>query len=55
VRGLVSGADLSARVAKEPFLPNAFMSYTAFLGRSDLTAEQRRMEDQIARAEADLT
>jgi hypothetical protein len=30
------------------------MSYTVFLGRSDLTAEQRRLEDQVARAEADL-
>ena len=33
----------------------AFMSYTVFLGRSDLTAEQRRLDDQVARAEADLT
>jgi hypothetical protein len=32
----------------------AFMSYTVFLGRSDLTAEQRRLDDQVARAEADL-
>jgi hypothetical protein len=32
----------------------AFMSYTAFLGRSDLVAEQRRLEDQLARAEEDL-
>jgi len=32
----------------------AFMSYTAFLGRSDLTAEQRRLSDQVARAEAEL-
>ena len=30
------------------------MSYTTFLGRSDLAAEQRRLEDQIARAEGDM-
>ena len=51
-------------VVKEPsYLPTwsqdlsyltAFMSYTAFLGRSDLTAEQRRLADQMDRAEADL-
>lgn len=32
----------------------AFMGYTAFLGRSDLSAEQRRLEDQLARAQEDL-
>ncbi len=32
----------------------AFISYTAFLSRSDLAAEQRRFDDQVARAEADL-
>jgi uncharacterized protein (TIGR02421 family) len=32
----------------------AFMSYAAFLGRSDLVAEQRRLDDQIAQAEGDL-
>jgi hypothetical protein len=51
-------------VANEPaYLPawaqdlsylTAFMSYTVFFGRSDLTAEQRRLDDQVARAEADL-
>jgi len=51
-------------VASEPaYLPawaqdlsylTAFMSYTVFFGRSDLTAEQRRLDDQVARAEADL-
>jgi hypothetical protein len=30
------------------------MSYAAFLGRSDLVAEQRRLDDQIAQAEGDL-
>jgi uncharacterized protein (TIGR02421 family) len=33
----------------------AFMSYTAFLGRSDLTVEEHRFTDCVARAEADLT
>jgi uncharacterized protein (TIGR02421 family) len=32
----------------------AFMSFTAFLGRSDLGAEQRQLADHVARAEADL-
>jgi uncharacterized protein (TIGR02421 family) len=51
-------------VASEPvYLPawaqdlsylTAFMSYTVFFGRSDLTAEQRRLDDQVARAEAEL-
>jgi hypothetical protein len=40
--------------AKDLSYLTAFMSYAAFLGRSDLAAEQRRMEDQIAAAEADL-
>jgi uncharacterized protein (TIGR02421 family) len=40
--------------AKDLSYLTAFMSYTAFLGRSDLAAEERRLEDQIARAEADL-
>ena len=31
------------------------MSYAAFLGRSDLAAEQRRLDDQIAQAEGDLS
>jgi uncharacterized protein (TIGR02421 family) len=40
--------------AKDLSYLTAFMSYAAFLGRSDLAAEERRLEDQIARAEADL-
>jgi uncharacterized protein (TIGR02421 family) len=40
--------------AKDLSFLTAFMSYTAFLGRSDLAAEQRRLEDQLARAEEDL-
>ena len=32
----------------------AFMSYTTFLGRSDLAAEQHRLDDQLARAEETL-
>lgn len=41
--------------AKDLSFLTAFMSYTAFLGRSDLSAEQRRLEDQLARAEDDLS
>jgi uncharacterized protein (TIGR02421 family) len=40
--------------AKDLSALTAFMSFTAFLGRSDLASEQRRLEDQITRAEADL-
>jgi uncharacterized protein (TIGR02421 family) len=40
--------------AKDLSFLTAFMSYTVFLGKSDLTAEQRRLEDQLARAEEDL-
>jgi uncharacterized protein (TIGR02421 family) len=32
----------------------AFMSYTAFLGRSDLEAERRRLDDQMVQADDDL-
>lgn len=32
----------------------AFMSYTAFLGRSDLVADQRRLDDLVASAEAEM-
>ena len=41
--------------AKDLSYLTAFMSYTAFLGRSDLAAEQRRLEDQLAAAEEDLS
>jgi len=40
--------------AKDLSYLTAFMSYTAFLGRSHLAAEERRLEDHIARAEADM-
>jgi len=40
--------------AKDLSYLTAFMSYTAFLGRSDLATEQRRLEDQLAAAEEDL-
>jgi uncharacterized protein (TIGR02421 family) len=33
----------------------AFMSFTVFLGRSDLGAVEQRLADQLARAEGDLT
>lgn len=40
--------------AKDLSFLTAFMSYTVFLGRSDLGYEQRRLEDQLARAEEPL-
>jgi uncharacterized protein (TIGR02421 family) len=52
--GLVNEPIYLPAWAKDLSYLTAFMSYAAFLGRSDLGAEQRRMEDQIARAEADL-
>jgi uncharacterized protein (TIGR02421 family) len=52
--GLVSEPIYMPAWAKDLSYLTAFMSYAAFLGRSDLGAEQRRLEDQIARAEADL-
>ena len=53
--GLVHEPIYVPKWAKDLSSLTAFMSYTAFLGRSDLGAEQHRLEDQIARAEADLT
>ena len=53
--GLVNEPMYLPAWAKDLSFLTAFMSYTAFLGRSDLAAEQRRLEDQIAAAEADLT
>jgi len=52
--GLVNEPTYLPAWAKDLSYLTAFMSYAAFLGRSDLGAEQRRLEDQIARAEADL-
>ena len=52
--GLVNEPIYMPAWAKDLSYLTAFMSYAAFLGRSDLAAEQRRLEDQIARAEADL-
>ncbi len=40
--------------AKDLSFLTAFMSYTAFRGRRDLGTEQRRLEDQLARAEEEL-
>ena len=40
--------------AKDLSFLTAFMSYTAFLGKSNLAAEQHRLEDQLARAEETL-
>jgi uncharacterized protein (TIGR02421 family) len=52
--GLVNEPMYLPAWAKDLSYLTAFMSYAAFLGRSDLGAEQRRMEDQIARAESEL-
>jgi len=52
--GLVDEPSYLPAWAKDLSYLTAFMSYAAFLGRSDLGAEQRRVEDQIDRAEADL-
>jgi uncharacterized protein (TIGR02421 family) len=40
--------------AKDLSYLTAFMSYTVFLGRSQLAADERRLEDHIARAETDM-
>lgn len=55
---------LSEGLASEPrYVPawaqdlsylTAFMSYAAFLGESDLTVERRRLDDALARSEADM-
>jgi uncharacterized protein (TIGR02421 family) len=52
--GLIAEPVYLPAWAKDLSFLTAFMSYTAFLGRSDLAAEQRRLEDQLARAEEDL-
>jgi len=52
--GLVNEPIYMPAWAKDLSYLTAFMSYAAFLGRSDLAAEHRRLEDQIACAEADL-
>lgn len=52
--GLVAEPIYLPKWAKDLSFLTAFMSYTAFLGRSQLDSEQRRLEDQIARAEADM-
>ena len=52
--GLVSEPRYLPAWAKDLSHLTAFMSYTAFLSRSDLVAEQRRLDDQIAQAEADF-
>jgi uncharacterized protein (TIGR02421 family) len=52
--GLLSEPIYLPAWAKDLSYLTAFMSYTAFLGRSDLAAEERRLEDQLAAAEEDL-
>jgi hypothetical protein len=53
--GLVSEPKYLPEWATDLSRLTAFMSYTAFLGRSDLGAEQRRFDDQMSLAEADLS
>lgn len=53
--GLVSEPTYLPAWARDLSHLTAFMGYAAFLGRSDLAAEQRRLDDQIAQAEADLS
>jgi uncharacterized protein (TIGR02421 family) len=52
--GLVQEPLYMPAWAKDLSYLTAFMSFAAFLGRSDLGAEQRRLEDQLARADAEL-
>jgi hypothetical protein len=49
--GLVREPVFVPAWAKDLSYLTAFMGYAAFLGESDLTAERRRYEDQLARAE----
>jgi uncharacterized protein (TIGR02421 family) len=52
--GLVAEPVYVPAWARDLSFLTAFMSYTVFLGKSDLLAEQRRLEDQLARAEEDF-
>jgi uncharacterized protein (TIGR02421 family) len=51
--GLLVEPIYQPRWAKDLSFLTAFMSYTTFLGKSDLAVEQRRLEDRLARAEED--
>lgn len=52
--GLVAEPRYLPAWARDLSYLTAFMSYAAFLGETDLSAERRRYEDLIAHAEADL-
>jgi uncharacterized protein (TIGR02421 family) len=52
--GLVAEPVYLPKWARDLSYLTAFMGYTAFLGKSQLGSEERRLEDQIARAESDL-
>lgn len=52
--GLVAEPIYLPKWAQDLSYLTAFMGYTAFLGKSQLGSEERRLEDQIARAEADM-
>jgi uncharacterized protein (TIGR02421 family) len=49
--GLVSEPSFVPAWARDLAYLTAFMAYAAFLGESDLAAERRRYDDQVARAE----
>jgi uncharacterized protein (TIGR02421 family) len=52
--GVVKEPQFQPAWSRDLSFLTAFMSYTAFLGRSDLVADQRRLDDQVARAEAEM-
>ncbi len=52
--GLVAEPIYLPKWARDLSHLTAFMGYTAFLGKSQLGSDERRLEDQIARAEADM-
>jgi uncharacterized protein (TIGR02421 family) len=52
--GLVKEPQFQPRWSEDLSFLTAFMSFAAFLGRSDLASGQRRLDDQVARAEAEM-
>lgn len=52
--GVVNEPQFQPAWSRDLSFLTAFMSYTAFLGRSDLQVDQRRLEDLVARAESEM-
>jgi uncharacterized protein (TIGR02421 family) len=52
--GVVKEPQFQPAWSRDLSFLTAFMSYTAFLGRSDLGTDQRRLDDLVARAEAEM-